>query len=67
MWLDAIGALVGAWAGIVSVAVAAICVARKKMGLAKVSLPVPTVTPDIDVEQVSKDVLAALANLRDQQ
>ena len=74
MWVDAVAALVGAWLGVASVAGVASLVALRKMGnfkkegSANLSVPLAQVmTPDIDVEQVASDVLAALAKLQAEQ
>ncbi len=64
MWYDALAAFLGAWAGVGSVAGIGAWVALRKLGTGrKAALVVPAVTPDIDVAQVSKDVLEALSKL----
>lgn len=69
MWLDAVGALVGAWLGVASVAAVAALVAVRKMGSFGKAPGVRVAhveTPDIDVEQVASDVLSALAKMQEQ-
>ena len=64
MWLDALAALVGAWVGVASVAgvAAAVAVGKLRGGNGPAAMA-RVVTPDIDVEQTAKDVLAALSKL----
>ena len=67
-WLDAVGALVGAWLGVASVAAVAARFAVRKMtgGRGPVTRTFGAAPPDLDVEQVASDVLSALAKMQDQ-